>query len=111
MWHDGTLFHMFYHANGYCNGYIYDECYYASSPDLVTFTVPAIGPVMRIKDDIMAYDQTADCNISTDGTKCYFDYSSLDNRTPFHGSITRSEFDGTLAQLLIDFTVTVGAEI
>lgn len=107
-WYDGTRFNIFYHANP-TPSFVYDQTYFTSTSDLVTY-VTEQTPTIKIVDEITAYDQTADITIFTDGSKVYFDYSALDNRTPFFAGIIRCEFNGNYTQLLQDFTIQIGNE-
>lgn len=108
-WFDGVKYNIFYHANPNVQNGTYDQTYFTSTSDLVNYTTEQT-PTIKVHDDITAYDQSADVNIFTDGQKIYFDYSALDNRTPFFAGIIRCEFNGTYDQLKKDLTIIIGAE-
>ncbi|MCY7291352.1 MAG: DUF2341 domain-containing protein [Ferruginibacter sp.] len=107
-WFDGVKFNMFYHANP-APVTNYDQIYFTSTIDFVNYATEQV-PTMKIHDDITAFDQSADVNIFSHSGKIYFDYSALDNGTPFFAGIIRCEFNGTYDQLKKDFTITIGVE-
>ncbi len=92
---------------------IYDETFIASTPDYTTFTkVNGGGPsntVGRAFDDLYATDQFADPDWTSDGNKVQFAWNAVQNQNApnFFGTVEVSEFDGNLAQLLTDLTITI----
>jgi len=92
---------------------VYDETFFAKTPDFSTFTkINAGGPsnvAGRAFDDPFATDQFADPDWTTDGNKLQFAWNAVQNQNApnFFGTVEVSEFDGNLAQLLTDLTITI----
>lgn len=91
---------------------VYDETVIASTPDYATFTKYTggySGVVGRAFDDIMATDQFADPDWTTDGNKVQFAWNAVQNQsnTNFFGTVQAGEFDGTPAQFITDLTVSI----
>jgi len=91
---------------------IYDELVLASTSNYTSFTKYTggySGVIGRAFDDIMATDQFADPDWTTDGNKVQFAYNAVQNQsnTNFFGTVQVGEFDGAPAQFITDLTLSI----
>lgn len=91
----GGLYHIFYHASPN-SGVLPTNIYYATSPDLITWTITPT-PVLTRSQSHFEMDQVADpCVVEVRG-KTYLFYDGDDNPAHF-ANIGLAIFDGTLSQ-------------